>query len=451
MDSSRGGLPLTRRQAIGAAAGAAAGLAGALLPRAAWADASSDAGASESGSAGFEGFLYAVMDPDTSLWGYMDAEGVMVIEPRFSDLSSNPDLDARSQITLTSTEARSGGVMEITVAAGLAVGVFQGSAETVKDADTEKWGLVARDGSWIVEPVFDAVTAVVEGSFLAATVEGGDATLSYWTSAGEKLFDCSADIKRARVFCGGIASVESEDGWALIDDKGAWRLKSAENPKEPYCYSAPLTFSEGVAWDSDGAAYVDAQGGQKFNLESWNNAPYKSDFSAGLWSDEGRIVGGVPLDASGNTLKEKEDPGGAAALNTNAVFGASARTKFSEGVCAVICAKHETWGAVDASGNWVIPPRYDNLEDFHEGYAFARDLSLVSYGVIDASGNWVVAPRFSTPDIPSRFAGGLAYAVLRVNDVEGDETEAHGWITPQGRWVRHWGRGLEGSSDETDA
>ncbi len=441
-------MRLTRRQMLGATAGVAVGLVAAAVPKAAWADETSDTQEDDNSAvSGLRGCLYALRDFESGLWGYMDARGAIVIESQFEALASSPDLEAKTSV---SSNLTAGSSEALVVAAGLAEGVFQGTAETVQDAETKKWGLIARDGSWIVEPSFDAVTAVVEGGFVAAAEENGETVLSYWSDKGEKLFDCSPDIEEACVFCGGFASVSDGEGWAVINSAGEWALKSAENPKSPYCYSQPLVFSESVAWDWDAAAYINTQGKEKFNLESWNYVPFEDGFAAGLWSEEGRVAGGVPLDASGNKLKELEDYGDVLGLDSVSLYVNSSSTKFSEGLCAVSCVRHETWGAIDAEGNWAIPPKFDFLGRFHEGYAFATSMSG-QVGVVDSTGAWTAPPVLCGSAIHPCFVGGLAYAVRMVVNAIGKETEACGWIAPEGRWIRHWGDGLKEVSDGADA
>ena len=435
---------LTRRQVLGAAAGAAAGLAAAAVPKAAWADEDGGGSDGSSGSAA-DGFLYAVRDVESGLWGYMDGQGVIVIEPAFSGLASSPDLGVNGFVT---DSLSTGALYAIPVAAGLVRGVFQGQSETVQDPETGKWGLIARDGSWLVEPAFDAVTAVVEGGFAAVIKKDGEKVLSYWSDKGEKLFDCSPDVVEARAFCGGVASISDGEGWALIDAQGNWLLKSAENPKAPYCYSKAMVFSEGVAWDWDAAAYIDTQGKEKFNLESWNYVPFEDGFAAGLWSEEGRVAGGVPLDASGNKLKELEDYGGGSGLGTVSLYANSSWAKFSEGLCSVCCVRHEAWGAIDAQGDWAIPPKFDALGDFREGHALARRLGDGAVGVVDETGAWVAPPVFRSDSEVSRFSRGLAFVGRTGLDADGKEVDACGWITPEGRWVFHWGEGLKEASDE---
>lgn len=49
------------------------------------------------------------------------------------------------------------------------------------------------------------------------------------------------------------------------------------------------------------------------------------------------------------------------------------------------------WGFVDRGGNWIISPRFDDVDRFSEGLAKVTE-DGVTYGFIDLSGNWVIAP-----------------------------------------------------------
>ena len=48
------------------------------------------------------------------------------------------------------------------------------------------------------------------------------------------------------------------------------------------------------------------------------------------------------------------------------------------------------WGAVDGTGAWVIPPKYDYAVEFNEGVAPARQGRQAGY--LDPSGNWALDP-----------------------------------------------------------
>lgn len=53
-------------------------------------------------------------------------------------------------------------------------------------------------------------------------------------------------------------------------------------------------------------------------------------------------------------------------------------------------ADGESWGFIDASGDWAIEPRFDDVQHFASGRAAAFDGD--SWGIIDGSGEWVAGP-----------------------------------------------------------
>lgn len=79
---------------------------------------------------------------------------------------------------------------------------------------------------------------------------------------------------------------------------------------------------------------------------------------------------------------------------------------FSEGLAEV--SRDGRWGYIDASGAWVIPPRFAETQEFSEGLAPAcRDdcQGENSWGYINRAGNWVIPPRFG---LASPFSDGVA-------------------------------------------
>ncbi|MGY3001867.1 WG repeat-containing protein [Ewingella americana] len=50
------------------------------------------------------------------------------------------------------------------------------------------------------------------------------------------------------------------------------------------------------------------------------------------------------------------------------------------------------WGFLDAQGQLVIKPVFDNVGDFHFGAAKAEQAG--KWGYIDATGNWIIKPTF---------------------------------------------------------
>lgn len=439
------GRALTRRQALQAgAAGAAAAACAWARPGAAWAD--DGTANNKKADSSSKGALYAFRDSDSRLWGYIDKQGVVVIKPTFKEVSNNPISGPITNLNATNSSAQARAVCEI---ADIGYGVFAGSAETVQDEESGLWGLIDRTGSWIIEPTFDRVTAVIEGIFAALEPDGdGSAYYSaFWSEDGKKLFDCSKDITSVISFVGGYTSVKGlDETWAVINTKGEWAAGSAKDTTKPYCYERPLIFSEGVAYDAASACYIDATGEPVLSLDAWNAHPYDEDFVTGLWSSEGVMCSGQPIPPTTDEFLASE-----ASSMHRKTFDQASWTRFSEGVCVVESLDRETFGAIDANGDWVVQPKFSRMYDFHEGFAFDYTLNVGvvgDQGVIDLSGNWVITPQFSFLCEMPRFYRGLAFVSKHGVTPEGKETDVEGWITPEGVWVHHEGNGLKEESDD---
>lgn len=64
---------------------------------------------------------------------------------------------------------------------------------------------------------------------------------------------------------------------------------------------------------------------------------------------------------------------------------------------------HPLHGFIDAQGDWVIPPRFDDVGPFMEGLAAAKQGGR--WGYVDVRGDWVIEPQFGAAD---PFSEGLA-------------------------------------------
>ena len=121
---------------------------------------------------GFSAGLCAIADPVTELWGYVDTEGTLVIEQRFSDCHPFTDMGYSDKVA--PAKDRSTGLWGIIDETGawvagatprfVEMGEFSdepafgedslGQLAPAKSADGNLWGFVNSSGSWIVEPQF---------------------------------------------------------------------------------------------------------------------------------------------------------------------------------------------------------------------------------------------------------------------------------------------------------
>lgn len=97
----------------------------------------------------------------------------------------------------------------------------------------------------------------------------------------------------------------------------------------------------------------------------------------------------------------------------------------SEGLMPRFDEESQKYGYIDVYGKWVIPPKYDMVEGFSEGFAVVS--SEGSYGFIDKTGKWVIPPKFSSA---SRFAEGLALVSTTENG-----SKITGYIDKAGKFV----------------
>jgi hypothetical protein len=57
--------------------------------------------------------------------------------------------------------------------------------------------------------------------------------------------------------------------------------------------------------------------------------------------------------------------------------------------------KRRLYGYIDATGNFILPPKYESAFPFKEGRAYVRFRG--KWGVIDKTGKWIMAPVLDTP------------------------------------------------------
>lgn len=153
----------------------------------------------------------------------------------------------------------------------------------------------------------------------------------------------------------------------FIDSTG----KVAITPRFPAMCGEPERlpeFHEGLARvNSDrGIGYIDRTG--RFAIAP--SFQESGDFHDGIAS-----VRVTPVNPGANTAAEWIDRTGKVLVKreyhvevTNPMVGIpSARTDFSEGMLRL--REGDLWGFVDTTFQWVIPPKYPMVDDFHDGLA----------------------------------------------------------------------------------
>jgi hypothetical protein len=220
-----------------------------------------------------------------------------------------------------------------------------------------KWGFLDASGKEIIEPVYDYVYDFVNGK---AKVRSGQRI--FWIDADGKETQPPLPVKNENTF-----SIFCAPGfYGYIDAKGKYVI-------EPQFFVAK-EFSEGLAAvmplrASDmNCDFLPATDAEDFESRH-HNYSRKLNFLLNLDRDYG-----IDFDEHTQQLMDS--------------------TRIADSIREVYARR--LYGYTDASGNMVLPAKYDVALPFHNGRAYVmfRD----KWGVIDKKGNWIFAPVLEWPD-----------------------------------------------------
>ena len=304
--------------------------------------------------------FFPVRDAQSGKWGYIDAQGNLEVQFVFDWAS-----DFRHGRGLVEHEGKMGYIDETFKEQGdwaiaprficrdaldvPARGFSEGLA-LVRDAESGKWGYLAIDGSWAIEPTF-AESVYFPGLAPVGPFSDGLAWFQTINIQPRNVTDAQGDLVRDEQ--GNIVKENYPiERWGYIDTRGEVVI----DPK----FLGAQDFSEGLA------------GVRIRSHDAW-----------GFINRKGRTVITPQFDGVG---------------------------RFVDGLCPA--RKGELWGYIDTDGNWAIEPKFAEVGDFSEGLAAARIDQY--WGYINPQGRWVIHPRFddgsdygSTTD-PAPFERGVA-------------------------------------------
>jgi hypothetical protein len=267
-------------------------------------------------------------------WGYIDEEGVTVIEPFLEDAAS--------------------------FKAGLARAAWGG-----------KYGYIDRAGSWVVAPRFEDAAFRFEAP-LAAVQLGGR-----WGYVDRSdRIAIKPQYERAEAFQDGAAFVELGERWGLIDVDGRWLARPQFNAHDRFQSGLAAVQKDGK-W-----GYLDARGRLAI--------PLMFDFAEGF---EGRLAH-VRVGASLRIIDSKGRFTNGYCLAEDVRMRL---LHFSEGLAAVETSDGKC-GYVDTQGAMAIRPEYERAGLFKDGIAVVAVMDSsdhqgrLSWGYIDRKGEWVWKP-----------------------------------------------------------
>lgn len=199
---------------------------------------------------------------------------------------------------------------------------------------TNKSGVIDRQGKFIIPPIYDSVTAFSEDVGIGMITKNGDEPIllqkpedvkSVLYNREGKIIAELSNLLILDGFSEGLAPIATAKGWGFIDKTG----KIVIEPKRIY----PIGFSEGLC-------------------------PVAVDKNFGY------------IDKTGKTVIEPR---------FQAAF------KFSNGLARVLI--NGKYGFIDKMGKIIIQTQYSYLDDFKDGLAYARQGEFNGY--IDKSGKFI--------------------------------------------------------------
>lgn len=373
-------------------------------------------------------------------YGFLDSEGNWVIPPKYikafdfeeertfgrqtTEQNENYELiDLNGNTIMKSVGLRSFNIGFKYGVAVVSVNDDLGKSTYVR----KKYGVIDREGNWVVSPIFGDIDNFKEG--FAITTKGGKKGVidskgnviidniydgikfddDYFIVEINKKVGC-AD-KRGKIilapkynFCSvrkeGFLTEKNKKGYGFADLKGKEIIK-------PSLDKAP-------EFKDDGYAMVESQG-----EHGWIDR--KGTLLGGRFFDDCRDfsdgMAPVKVDGLWGFIDEKGNP--AVEPQFDDV------RNFKNGVCAVGISGH--WGLISKSGEWFVEPKFDEIKEFESGLAAAKIFSpknrASKWGFIDEKAQYVIQPEF---DDLKNFKG--AYAKAQSNG-------KWGLVGRDGKWV----------------
>lgn len=341
------------------------------------------------------------------------------------------------------------------------------------EEETEKYGVIDREGNYVVEPIYDNINEFYEG---LAIVSLND-KYGVINKKGEIVVEPQYD--RIDNFEDGLAKFQLNDKYGFINKEG----KVAIEPKfdsvnnfvdglatVEYCNNYGFINKEGnyvidplLDWaDSfhnglakarfeDKLGYIDKTGrfvikpiytdGSRFYDEGYAVVYTTGNaFSGGDWhyiDTKGNTITDLQPYTNSDNLEPFEDSNTKKWKYVNSIGDAVIEAQFdyaenfSDGLAAVKI--NGKYGFIDKTGNFVIKAKYNFAHNFSEGLAYVEDEEN-GIGFIDKTGKLIIDFRKENLRVYSRyeaeFHDGIIYAIHDTN-----EQFVHGFIDKTGKFI----------------
>ncbi len=328
-------------------------------------------------------------------WGYINQDGVVVIEPQY--ISADIFSDGLARVGFDEPG-------EIKKLKGMDIGIHT-------------WGFIDGGGNVVFKLRAPYIYPFSEG---LANIWGTD-TVKYIDKTGRIVLSVAGE--GGSQFSGGRASIRMADSSFLYHAKAGYIDKSGKWVIKP-TFDAIGGFFDGLAvvFIGNGRGYIDTTG--------------KIVMPPGRFDEIWNFSEGVAVVHVGG--REKKDypvypePGRWRYIDKTGKFvddtsKFEAYQSFSDGLAAVKIGNY--YGFIDRQFNVVISPQYTYVRDFVNGLAIAsNDRAGGDKGYIDITGKFIIEPIF---EILEPFQGPLARACKR----DQDGKIICGYINRKGEWI----------------
>ena len=294
----------------------------------------------------------------TGEWGFMDARGAVVVEPRFEDVS-----------------------------------VFQEGRASVRLG--ERTGVIDPSGRFVVQPVYDEIGLFQSGRARVGLGEAGYRTFGYIDASGREVVAPTLPV--ATEFDDGLGVVRLLIGEVTGLRKLLARMGLVQSANRyvglgvdgRVALELPHAF---VGAFSEGFAPFESTRGRWGYLATDGSVAIEATFEGPAFG----FTEGLARIGQGGHLGFIDRRG---AYVIEPIYPAAG--PFSEGLAAVLVGRQ--WGYVDRTGTVAIAPQFEEAGPFSEGLAAVQVGG--QWGYVDAEGRMVIEPAYERAQ---GFRNGLA-------------------------------------------
>ncbi|MBP0021829.1 MAG: WG repeat-containing protein [Cyanobacteria bacterium SBLK] len=288
-----------------------------------------------------EGLLPLRKEPNGK-FGYVDPTGKFVIKPQFNFARSFADglalvywVDANDKDRTSYIDRTGKIVIDIK---GLGLRDFQqGVAVVVKPFESTRYGLIDRQGNFLVKPILSAIQSWDNTGY-----SGSNPQIEFsWGRIPVQI------VPEEEVQISDSIPPEWSGKWGYIDRKGNWVIE----PK-----------FDGAGQFTEGRAVI---------IHETENDP-------DWWQ------WGILIDEKGNIIDTSQQDPKPRLRKLGAEFHKGLMPAGSE---------NGKSGYINRKGNWAIKPQFAVTENFYDGLAAVKTLDF-KWGYINRSGEFVIAPQF---------------------------------------------------------